>query len=302
MAMQRIAMGVEYNGSLFRGFQSQSSGVATVQQAIELALSSICNEPITLVCAGRTDTGVHATNQVIHFDTLAKRPERAWLRGLNTQLPKGVSIRWAQVVIPLFHARFSARARTYRYIIYNTLTPSALMDGLVTWDRRHLDIEAMIEGSRYLLGEHNFNAFRGADCQASNPVRHIDHIVIRRAGDFIVIEVKASAFLYHMVRNIVGVLSAVAAAEKPAKWVKQVLDSQDRRCGGVTAPAAGLYLVAVDYSTEFGLPECIKGPYILGAGQELSGKHSAPTLKPKIRSLLGPAVLKMNELLILASR
>ena len=264
-SMQRIAMGIEYNGSFFRGFQSQSSGVPTVQQALEAALSSICNEPITLVCAGRTDMGVHATNQVVHFDTLAERPERAWLRGANTQLPKGVSIRWAQPVLPAFHARFSAQARTYRYIIYNTRTPSALMDGLVTWDRRRLDIDAMIQGSRYLLGEHNFNGFRGADCQAKNPVRRIDRIDIQRVGDFIVLEVKATAFLYHMVRNIVGVLSAVAAAEKPAVWVKEVLDSQDRRCGGVTAPAAGLYLVAVDYSAEFALPECKKGPYILGS-------------------------------------
>ncbi len=261
--MQRIALGVEYNGSLFRGFQAQNSGVPTVQQALESSLSKICDEAITLVCAGRTDMGVHATNQVIHFDTLAIRPEKAWLRGANTHLPRGVTIRWSQTVPPTFHSRFSACSRTYRYVIYNVATPSALMDNLVTWDRRRLDIDAMIAGSRYLLGEHNFNAFRGADCQAKNPVRRIDIIDIQRFGDFIVIEVMATAFLYHMVRNIVGVLSAVAAGEKPAKWVKEVLDSQDRRCGGVTAPAAGLYLVEVEYASHFGIPSCPKGPYIL---------------------------------------
>ncbi|MGH1441037.1 MAG: tRNA pseudouridine(38-40) synthase TruA [Cellvibrionaceae bacterium] len=261
--MQRIALGIEYNGSFFRGFQAQKSGVPTVQQAIEHSLSLICNEPISLVCAGRTDMGVHATNQVVHFDTLAVRPEKAWLRGANTHLPEGVSIRWAQAVDPHFHSRFSARSRTYRYVIYNVPTPSALMMKLVTWDRRRLDIDAMVEGSRYLLGEHNFNAFRGADCQAKNPVRRIDDITIKQADDFIIIEVTATAFLYHMVRNIVGVLSAVAAAEKPSSWVKTVLDSQDRRCGGVTAPAAGLYLVSVEYDPEFNLPRPSKGPYIV---------------------------------------
>lgn len=261
--MQRIALGIEYNGSLFRGFQSQRSGVPTVQEALEKSLSRICDETITLVCAGRTDMGVHATNQVIHFDTLAVRPEKAWLRGANTHLPEGVSIRWAKPVESNFHARFSARSRTYRYIIYNLATPSALMKNLVTWDRRRLNVDAMIEGSRYLLGEHNFNAFRGADCQAKNPVRRIDSIDIKRVSDFIVIEVKATAFLYHMVRNIVGVLSAVAASEKPASWVKTVLDSRDRRCGGVTAPAAGLYLVHVEYDPSFELPALAKGPYII---------------------------------------
>jgi tRNA pseudouridine38-40 synthase len=261
--MNRIALGVEYNGNLFRGFQSQSSGVSTVQQTLESALSSICDEPIALVCAGRTDTGVHATNQVVHFDTIAQRPEKAWLRGANTKLEDGVSIRWAKTVSPLFHARFSARSRTYRYVLYNTRTPSALMKNLVTWDRRRFNIDEMIEGSRYLVGEHNFNAFRGADCQAKTPFRRIDAITINSVGDFIIIEVKATAFLYHMVRNIVGVLTAVAAGEKPPSWVGAVLASEDRRFGGVTAPAAGLYLVEVEYEKSFALPICHKGPYII---------------------------------------
>lgn len=261
--MNRVALGLEYNGSLFHGFQSQVSGIATVQQTLESALTSICNEPIALVCAGRTDTGVHATNQIVHFDTHARRPEKAWLRGANAKIDDGVSIRWAQVVSPLFHSRFSARARTYRYIIYNTRTPSALMKNLVTWDRRRFNLDDMIEGSRYLIGEHNFNAFRGADCQAKTSIRRMDAITINKMGDFIVIEVKATAFLYHMVRNIVGVLASVAAGDRPPSWVGSVLASEDRRCGGVTAPAAGLYLVKVEYDASFALPTCPKGPYII---------------------------------------
>jgi tRNA pseudouridine38-40 synthase len=263
--MQRIAMGVEYNGKLFRGFQAQRTGVPTVQQALEDILSSICDEPISLVCAGRTDMGVHATNQVIHFDTVAERPERAWLRGANTQLPNGISIHWAQQVSPLFHSRFSARSRTYRYIIFNNPTPSALMQDTVTWDRRRLDIAAMQASSRYLLGEHDFSSFRGADCQAKNPIRRVDKVDISCLGKFIIIEIQATAFLYHMVRNIVGVLSAVAAGEKPVEWVDQVLQSRDRTKAGVTAPAAGLYLVNVEYEKKFNLPQYCKGPNIVSA-------------------------------------
>lgn len=261
--MQRIALGIEYNGSHFHGFQSQSSGVKTVQQSLEAALSSICDEPVSLVCAGRTDRGVHATQQVIHFDTLAIRPEKAWLRGANTRLPEGVSIRWAQTVAPQFHARFSAQSRTYRYLIYNTRTPSALLNGLVTWDRRRFDLTAMKEASEHLIGEHDFNAFRGSDCQAKTSIRTLSAIDISTQGDFIIIQVQANAFLYHMVRNIVGVLTAVAAGEKPSIWSKSVLESCDRRCGGVTAPAAGLYLVAVDYPETLPLPDRPKGPYFI---------------------------------------
>ena len=261
--MNRIALGIEYKGNLFHGFQSQITGVSTVQQTLESALSSICDESITLACAGRTDTGVHATNQIVHFDTHALRPEKAWLRGANTKVDEGVSIRWAHPVSPLFHARFSARSRTYRYVIYNTRTPSALMKHLVTWDRRRFNIDDMIKGSRHLIGEHDFNAFRGADCQSKTSVRRMDAINVNKVGDFIIIEVKATAFLYHMVRNIVGVLTAVAAGDQPPSWVASVLASKDRRCGGVTAPAAGLYLVNVEYDDSFALPACPKGPHMI---------------------------------------
>lgn len=261
--MQRIAMGIEYKGSEFSGFQSQRSGVSTVQQSLEKSLTSICDEPITLVCAGRTDKGVHATGQVIHFDTQATRPEKAWLRGANTQLPDGVSIRWAQQVDARFHSRFSAQSRCYRYVIHNTATRSALLRHTVTWDRRRFDLAAMQEGSRYLLGEHDFSAFRGADCQARNPVRLMQRISINKINDFIVVEVKATAFLYHMVRNIVGVLMAVACEGRPPEWVAKVLASRDRTQASVTAPADGLYLVNVQYPAMFTLPKQAKGPYFL---------------------------------------
>lgn len=259
--MQRIAMGIEYKGSKFSGFQSQSSGVPTVQQSLERALSSICDEPITLVCAGRTDKGVHATGQVIHFDTQAIRPQKAWLRGANTKLPDGVSIRWVKEVDPSFHSRFSAHSRCYRYIIHNTDTPSALLRRTVTWDRRRFDLQAMEQGSRYLLGEHDFSAFRGADCQARNPVRLMQRISINKINEFIVIEVQATAFLYHMVRNIVGVLAAVACESQSPEWVAKVLASRDRTQASVTAPADGLYLVGVEYPQHHNLPAWPKGPY-----------------------------------------
>lgn len=261
--MHRIVLGIEYAGYGFHGFQSQPHDPQTVQEGLEKALSAIANEPIKLVCAGRTDAGVHATNQVVHFDTMAKRIDRAWLRGANTQLPDGIAIRWVKHVTPDFHSRFSARSRTYRYVIYNTQTPSALLKRYVTWDRRTLDVALMVQASRSLLGEHDFSAFRAIQCQANNPVRHMKRIDISQQKDFIVIEVEATAFLYHMVRNIVGVLSSIAAGEKPVTWAAEVLESRDRQQGGVTAPADGLYLVSVDYDNNYNLPVRDKGPYFL---------------------------------------
>jgi len=261
--MQRIALGIEYCGHLFRGFQAQSHDLQTIQYGLEKALSKIANEPISLVCAGRTDAGVHATSQVVHFDTLAVRKDSAWLRGANTQLPEGISIRWVKQVVPQFHARFSAQARVYRYVIYNTKTPSALLNHYVTWDRRTLNLDAMSKAGSALLGEHDFSAFRAVQCQAKNPVRRMDRIDVSSQDDFIVIEVQATAFLYHMVRNIVGVLSAIGAGEKPVEWAKQVLESKDRRCGGVTAPPDGLYLVAIHYDDQYAIPTQPMGPYLL---------------------------------------
>ncbi|MFT5419306.1 MAG: tRNA pseudouridine38-40 synthase [Candidatus Endobugula sp.] len=261
--MRRIALGIEYAGHLFHGFQAQAHDTTTVQSGLEQALSKIANEPIKLVCAGRTDAGVHATNQVIHFDTMAQRLDRAWLRGANGRLPDGISIRWMKNVSPKFHSRFSAQHRTYRYVIYNTPTPSALLTHYVTWDRRKLDLDAMIDASKALVGEHDFSAFRAAQCQAHTAIRQMHAINISRQRDFIVIEVQASAFLYHMVRNIVGVLTTIAAGEQAVSWSAEVLNSRDRKCGGITAPADGLYLVAIDYPSEHDLPIRSKGPYFL---------------------------------------
>ena len=261
--MSRIALGIEYNGSQFHGFQCQPSGVTTVQYHLNSALSTIADEPITTICAGRTDAGVHATNQVVHFDTLAQRSDNAWLRGANSHLPDHISIRWTKVVAPQFHSRFSAISRCYRYIIHCCSTPSALLNQQVAWQRRSLDIVRMRKASVCLIGEHDFSAFRAAQCQSRRPFRCIQNITIEQRNDLIIIEIKANAFLYHMVRNIVGVLTVIGAGDASVGWCRQVLNSRDRRQAGVTAAASGLYLVAVDYPNEFNLPIMPKGPYIV---------------------------------------
>jgi tRNA pseudouridine38-40 synthase len=258
--MHRIALGIEYKGTDYHGFQVQPNGVKTVQQALEKALSKVANEPISLVCAGRTDAGVHATNQVIHFDTLSVRPEKAWLRGTRPYLPDSVSVRWAKEVVPQFHARFSALNRTYRYLLTDAKTPSGLLHDQVTWSSRPLSVGLMRAAAAHLVGQHDFTSFRATQCQAKSPVRKIEYIHLVRRGDLIVLEVQANAFLHHMVRNIVGVLMAVGAGDKPPTWVAEVLAARDRSAGGVTAKPFGLYLVAVDYPGQFDLPKAPPGP------------------------------------------
>ncbi|NHN37449.1 tRNA pseudouridine(38-40) synthase TruA [Pseudomaricurvus alcaniphilus] len=258
--MHRVALCVEYNGAHFHGFQRQASGVDTVQQSLEKALSSVAAEPITLVCAGRTDAGVHGTNQIIHFDTLAQRPLKAWTRGVNALLPDSVSVKWATPVPPSFHARFSARQRTYRYVISNTPARPALACEQLTWVREPLALEAMQDAAVALVGEHDFSSFRASQCQARSPVRRVHYLHIARRGELLVIEVQANAFLHHMVRNMVGVLLAVGRGEQPPAWVQQVLQARDRRLAGVTAKPNGLHLVAVAYPGEFQLPDCVPGP------------------------------------------
>lgn len=261
--MQRLCLRVEYDGSLFHGFQAQTFAVDTVQKSLEAALSSVADEPITLVCAGRTDAGVHASAQIVHFDTLAKRPLKAWSLGVNARLPQGVSVKWAQAVPATFHARFSARARTYRYVIYNSPTRPAIMRQQLTWQKRSLNFAAMVGGASCLVGEHDFSSFRASQCQARNPVRHLHGLRFCRCRDLIIMEVKANAFLHHMVRNIAGVLMTVGCGDKPVEWVEQVLAARDRTQGGVTAASAGLYLVQVDYDSEFPLPVDEPGPCFL---------------------------------------
>ena len=261
--MQRVALAVEYKGTDFHGFQTQPNGVKTVQQALEKALSKVANEDITLVCAGRTDAGVHATNQVVHFDTMAKRLPKAWVMGTRPHLPDSVGVNWAQDVTPKFHARFSALNRTYRYLISDAKTSSALLHDQITWSARPLDIFKMREGAAHLVGRHDFTSFRATQCQAKSPIRQIHYMHIIRRGDLIVLEVQANAFLHHMVRNIVGVLLAVGAGDKPASWVGEILAAKDRSAGGITAKPYGLYLVSVDFPEEFSLPKGMPGPLFL---------------------------------------
>lgn len=261
--MQRLCLRVEYNGALFHGFQAQKFAVATVQESLEAALSSVADEAITLVCAGRTDAGVHASAQIVHFDTLAKRPLKAWSLGVNARLPRGISVKWAHVVSDSFHARFSAMARTYRYVIYNDPTRPALMPEQVTWQKRPLNFAAMVKGASCLVGEHDFSSFRASQCQARSPVRHLQRLRFCRSRDLIIMEVRANAFLHHMVRNIAGVLMTIGCGDKPQQWAEEVLLARDRTQGGLTAPSAGLYLVKVDYNPEFQLPAGEPGPYFL---------------------------------------
>ncbi|MCO1334021.1 tRNA pseudouridine(38-40) synthase TruA [Microbulbifer sp. OS29] len=261
--LHRIAVGVEYCGAKLHGFQKQKTASETVQAHLEKALSAIAAEPITLVCAGRTDAGVHATNQVIHFDTRAQRPDRAWVQGVNTKLPDAVRVCWAREMPAQFHARFSAHARSYRYLIHRADTRSAHSMAEVTWTQHPLDLDAMRKGASYLIGRHDFTSYRASQCQAKNPVREITRLDIARVGQLLVLEISANAFLHHMVRNITGVLMAVGRAERTPEWVKEILDRRDRSAGGVTAPPFGLYLVDVQYPESFSLPLRQPGPLLV---------------------------------------
>lgn len=250
----RVAVGLEYCGAAYRGWQSQQSGVPTIQARVENALGRVADHPVAVVCAGRTDAGVHAREQVVHFDTGAERSPRSWVLGANTGLPDDIALRWARVVSESFHARYSARARRYHYLILNRPVRPALDRQRVGWHYHPLDAERMHEAGQRLLGEHDFSSFRARDCQSRTPWRCLHELRVRREADRVLIEVEANAFLHHMVRNIVGVLTAVGRGEQPVDWVDEVLAARDRTRGGVTAPAAGLYLQAVRYPVEFDLP------------------------------------------------
>jgi len=255
MAKQRIALGIEYNGSQFCGYQMQSEGTRTVQEELEKALSRVADEPIRLTCAGRTDTGVHATGQVVHFDTEVERELKAWMLGGNTNLPRDISIHWVREVNDDFSARFSAVSRSYRYLLYNRKVRPAIFQHNVAWTFSRLDETAMHEGAQHLLGEHDFSAFRASQCQAKHAVREMQSISVKRVADYIILDIKANAFLHHMVRNIMGSLMVVGRGEQEAKWMLELLQGQDRKCAGMTASAAGLYLVNVEYPAEHGLPD-----------------------------------------------
>ncbi len=252
--MPRIAVGLEYDGSGFAGWQSQVDA-PSVQQSLQSALSMVCNHAVDVVGAGRTDAGVHARGQVAHFETAANRTERALVLGANTHLPPGIALQWARFVPDHFHARYSARARSYRYCILNRSVRSALACTRSAFVYRPLQVEPMIAAARFLIGLHDFSAFRAAECQARSPVRDLQKIELSRAGDFIVLEVTANAFLHHMVRNIAGLLIHVGQGEAPPELAAEVLAGRNRRLAPATAPAAGLYLWRVHYPPVFGLPD-----------------------------------------------
>ena len=252
---KRIAMGVEYDGSAFYGWQMQDS-VRTVQQCVETAIAKVADHPVRIHCAGRTDTGVHALNQVIHFETDTLREANSWVRGTNANLPKDVAIVWVRTVSDEFHARFSAVRRRYRYVIFNRSIRPTFLYNRVSWDYRPLDIKKMQQAAAVLVGEHNFNSFRAQACQAKSPVRTIYELNIKRKDDMILIDLEANGFLHHMVRNIAGVLMTIGAGEMSIEWAQQVLDAQDRTAGGKTAPPYGLYFVDVIYPEIFDLPTC----------------------------------------------
>jgi tRNA pseudouridine38-40 synthase len=249
----RVALGIEYDGTSYNGWQRQKNGIG-VQQRLEEALAVVANETVEVVCAGRTDTGVHASGQVVHFDTSADRSERGWLLGVNTNLPPDISVSWVKPVSDDFHARFSATSRRYRYLILNRLQRSALHRHRAWWVHQPLDEKLMHEAAQALLGEHDFSAFRAAGCQAKNAMRELTFISVKRRDDWVTVEVSANAFLMHMVRNITGTLAAIGQGEQPVGWAAEVLASRDRTLGGVTAPPHGLTLVAVDYPDVFGIP------------------------------------------------
>lgn len=254
----RIALGVEYDGTGFHGWQLQDD-VPSVQEALEKALSKVANQRVRLFVAGRTDAGVHALNQVAHFDTSAHRAMHSWVFGANANLPRGVSLLWARQVDEGFHARYSARARHYRYLILNRHTRPALLHNRVTWECRELSETRMRAAARPLLGEHDFSAYRALGCQARHPVRTLHRLEVRRDGDLVTIDALANGFLHHMVRNIAGVLMAIGMGKSEPAWAEEVLESRDRTLGGVTAPPEGLYFVACHYPEPYVFPQ-VEGP------------------------------------------
>jgi tRNA pseudouridine38-40 synthase len=256
--MPRIALGLEYDGSHFHGWQRQP-GCQTVQARLEQALSKVANHsenaPVEVYCAGRTDTGVHALKQIVHFDTTTEREMKNWVFGTNHSLSRHITVLWAKQVTEDFHARFSARARRYQYVIFNHRLRPALMRQYVTWHYQPLDISLMQQAANLLVGEHDFTSFRAMSCQSQTPYRNVHFINVKRQGDYVLIDIQANAFLHHMVRNIAGVLIAIGNGKKLPAWAQEVLLAKNRSAGGITAPPYGLYFADVDYPSEFALPQ-----------------------------------------------
>jgi tRNA pseudouridine38-40 synthase len=250
---RRVAAIVEYDGTDYAGWQSQIHA-ASIQDAVQAAISFVAGHPVVVICAGRTDAGVHSLGQVIHFDTVAQRTPRAWVLGANTKLAPSIALQWAAEVSPGFHARHKAVRRVYRYAILNRSERSALQRTRAAWIHRPLDAAAMHAGAQALVGEHDFSAFRSIECQSKTTIRKIDSIQVSREGDYLWLEIVANAYLHHMVRNIVGTLIDAQREAAPLEAIRKVLEGGDRRYAGATAPAAGLYLWRVEYPTVYGIP------------------------------------------------
>jgi len=260
--MGRIELGIEYEGASVFGWQRQRE-VPSVQEYLEKALSKVANQPIQVQCAGRTDAGVHATGQVVHFDCDTHRAERAWTLGVNANLPDSIAVTWAQDVDDNYHARFSATHRRYRYIIHNSKMRPAILNHGVTHVHKPLDAVKMHEAAQALLGEQDFTSFRASLCQSKTPFRNVTNVDVYRQGRYVVIDIKANAFLHHMVRNITGSLVEIGAGEQPVEWIKELLALKDRSKAASTAKPNGLYLVDVTYPDEYGLPKGPLGPLFL---------------------------------------
>ncbi len=258
----RYALGVQYDGKNYCGWQRQKHS-PSVQEELEKALSKIADEPIEVVCAGRTDTGVNATNQIVHFETTKQRKDVAWTLGVNTNLPSDIAIAWVKQVPEEFHARFSATSRRYRYVIYNALFRPAILTSGLCFVHDPLDDKLMHQAAQALVGTHDFTSFRTVHCQAPSPVRTIEHINVHRIQDYIVIDVKGNAFLHHMIRNIAGSLIRVGKQQESVEWMTDVLQAKNRCVAGMTAAAGGLYFVDVTYPETFNLPTRPLGPLFL---------------------------------------
>jgi tRNA pseudouridine38-40 synthase len=257
----KYALGVEYRGTAYCGWQRQLH-CDSVQQNLEAALGFVANETIALVCAGRTDSAVHAVEQVAHFETTAERSERAWVLGANCRLPRDIRIKWTCPVADDFHARFGARARAYRYIIFNAAAPSAIFHDLSSWEFRKLDHAKMHDCAQLLLGEHDFSGFRAAGCQAKSSSRNVEEVSVSRQHDLVYLDIRANAFLYHMVRNIAGSLIEVGKGEHDIDWFAEVFRAGDRNQAAATASAAGLYFLYARYEERFKLPTGAKKPVL----------------------------------------
>ncbi len=263
-AGSRLACRIEYDGSGYSGWQSQpDEAVPTVQDVLETALGEVANCSLRVHCAGRTDAGVHAHCQIVHFDAPCARSSKAWVIGVNANLPPDVRVHWAQPVPAEFHARFSAVSRRYRYLVANTPVRGALLRNAVTWHRRALDESRMHDAAQALLGEQDFSAFRAAACQSDSPMRCVHDVAVARRGELVIVDIRANAFLHHMVRNIAGSLLAVGDGRQPVEWIGTLLHGRDRTRAAETADARGLYLVEVEYPSSYALPETPYGPAIL---------------------------------------